>query len=53
VNAFANAIERLRQLPFEPARAVAHAETFSVTAFQTRIAAAVQEALAAGPARRG
>ncbi len=44
VGAFAAAIERLRELPFDPARAVAHADTFSVAAFQRKIAAVVESA---------
>jgi glycosyltransferase involved in cell wall biosynthesis len=52
VDAFARAIERLQTLPFEAARAVAHAERFSVEAFQARIAETVDRALAERSATR-
>jgi glycosyltransferase involved in cell wall biosynthesis len=42
---FARAIERLDELSFEPARAVAHAQEFSVAAFRRRISEVVDEAL--------
>jgi glycosyltransferase involved in cell wall biosynthesis len=45
VDAFARAIERVEQLDFDPARAVANAERFSVAAFQRRLAARVDTAL--------
>jgi glycosyltransferase involved in cell wall biosynthesis len=53
VDAFAHAIECLPQLHFDPARAVAHAEAFSVEAFQARIAAVVANALDAPSDDRG
>jgi glycosyltransferase involved in cell wall biosynthesis len=45
VDAFARAIERVEQLDFDPARAVANAERFSVASFQRRLAARVDTAL--------
>jgi glycosyltransferase involved in cell wall biosynthesis len=47
VGSFARAIESLEELDFEPARAVANAERFSVAAFQRRLASHVSEALRA------
>ncbi len=46
---FAVAIRELEHLPFDPARAVAHAEGFSVESFQRRLRAFVEEALAGAP----
>jgi len=48
VESFRNAIERLQQLDFEPARAVANAARFSVAEFRRRLSAEVEAALAAG-----
>ena len=45
---FARAIGELERLAFEPARAVANAERFSVEAFQRALAEAVARALARG-----
>jgi len=45
VDAFAGAIERIEQLDFDPARAVANAERFSVAAFQRHLKARVDTAL--------
>ena len=50
VDAFAAAIEALDRLDFEPARAVANAERFSVASFQRRLSRFVAETVAA-PAR--
>jgi glycosyltransferase involved in cell wall biosynthesis len=47
VDSFARAIEGLDRIEFDPARAVAHAETFSVAAFQRRLSVQVDEALRA------
>jgi glycosyltransferase involved in cell wall biosynthesis len=47
VDAFAQAIAGIDELDFDPARAVANAERFSVAAFQRRLAARVDVALAA------
>jgi glycosyltransferase involved in cell wall biosynthesis len=44
---FRRAIERLDELPFDPARAVANAERFSVAEFRRRLTAHVAQALAA------
>jgi glycosyltransferase involved in cell wall biosynthesis len=52
VDAFARAIEGIDELDFDPARAVANAERFSVAAFQRRLAARVDAALAARSAPR-
>jgi hypothetical protein len=49
----ADAIERLDRLPYEPARAIAHAQTFSVEAFRGRIEEVVAEALSERRGRRG
>ncbi len=43
---FATAIRALARLPFDPARAVAHADQFSVERFQQRLRAFVEDALA-------
>ncbi len=45
VDAFARAIESIDELDFDPARAVANAERFSVAAFQRRLAAEVARTL--------
>jgi glycosyltransferase involved in cell wall biosynthesis len=47
VDSFVGAINRLEELDFEPARAVRNAESFSVAAFQRRLARRVAEALQA------
>jgi glycosyltransferase involved in cell wall biosynthesis len=52
VDAFARAIEGIDELEFDPARAVANAERFSVAAFQRQLAARVDAALAARSAPR-
>lgn len=52
VEAFARAIGRLGEIDFDPARAVANADGFSVAAFRGRLGALVREELAAAPARR-
>jgi glycosyltransferase involved in cell wall biosynthesis len=44
---FASAIEGLARLEFDPARAVANAERFSVAAFQRRLTEHVRQALGA------
>ncbi len=44
VESFAQAILRLDELDFDPARAVANAERFSVAAFQHRLADEVARA---------
>ncbi|HMD56054.1 MAG TPA: glycosyltransferase [Solirubrobacteraceae bacterium] len=44
VDSFTRAIETIDELDFEPARAVAHADTFSVAAFKRRLANVVNEA---------
>ncbi len=49
VSAFAAAIEALERLDFQPARAVANAERFSVASFQRRMRRFVEQA--AGPVR--
>jgi len=46
VDAFTAAIGEIDQFGFDPARAIANAERFSVAAFQRRLAARVQAALA-------
>ena len=46
VDAFTAAIAGIDEMAFDPARAVAHAERFSVAAFQRRLAARVDAALA-------
>jgi glycosyltransferase involved in cell wall biosynthesis len=48
VDSFARAIQSIERLDFDPARAVANAERFSVAAFQRRIATLVNEALERG-----
>jgi glycosyltransferase involved in cell wall biosynthesis len=48
-DSFARAIAALDELAFEPARAVANADRFSVAAFCERLGAAVEEAIAQGP----
>jgi glycosyltransferase involved in cell wall biosynthesis len=53
VEAFAAAIETIDELDFDPARAVANAERFSVAAFQRRLSAHVDAALAARAEGRG
>jgi len=45
LDAFVEAIEDIERLPFDPARAVRHAERFSVAAFQARLSAHVVEVL--------
>ena len=45
VDAFALAVEHLDELDFHSDRAVANAERFSVSAFQTRLSAQVREIL--------
>jgi glycosyltransferase involved in cell wall biosynthesis len=45
VDSFARAIEGIERLDFDPARAVANAERFSVAAFQRRLSAHVENAL--------
>jgi glycosyltransferase involved in cell wall biosynthesis len=52
VDAFTRAIETIEELDFDPARAVANAERFSVAAFQRRLAARVAAALERGVASR-
>jgi glycosyltransferase involved in cell wall biosynthesis len=52
VESFRQAIEGLDELDFDPARAVANAERFSVAAFQQALAAHVERALAARDAAR-
>ncbi len=51
VDSFAQAIETIDRLAFEPARAVANAERFSVAAFRERISAHVAQARATGARR--
>jgi hypothetical protein len=46
VDSFKSAIESIDQLDFDPARAVANAERFSVEAFQRALAEHVTQALA-------
>jgi glycosyltransferase involved in cell wall biosynthesis len=48
VSAFATAIESLAHLDFEPARAVANAERFSVASFQRRLRRFVEETAGRG-----
>lgn len=48
VDAFAQAIESIEQLEFDPARAVENAERFSVASFQRRLAAEVTRIAADG-----
>jgi glycosyltransferase involved in cell wall biosynthesis len=52
VDAFADAIETIDALHFDPARAVANAQRFSVEAFQRRLAAHVDAALQEGATAR-
>jgi glycosyltransferase involved in cell wall biosynthesis len=52
VESFAEAIRGIDDLDFEPARAVEHAEGFSVATFQRRLAAEVQRVLAGSPRGR-
>ncbi len=48
VDAFAQAIEGIDGLDFDPARAVENAERFSVAAFQRRLAAHVSRVVSGG-----
>jgi glycosyltransferase involved in cell wall biosynthesis len=48
VDSFTRAIERIDELDFDPARAVANAERFSVAAFRRRLASHVNRALEGG-----
>jgi glycosyltransferase involved in cell wall biosynthesis len=51
VESFARAIEEIDDLDFEPSRAVANAERFSVAAFHRRLAEVVEQAAPGGRGR--
>jgi len=52
VESFTQAIEGIDTLGFDPARAVQHAERFSVAAFERRLSAEVNLALSNGTSSR-